>query len=278
MLGDLVGDVAGDPAVGHADEEPFPHGGHPGPGPFRAHRLAQPVGFPGGEPGRVDRDLHELLLEERHAEGLAQARFEDRVRVGDGLLAAAAAQVGVHGSAFDRPGADQRHLDDKVVERAGPQAGQGRHLGSALDLEHPDRVGGAEQVVHLVLLGDGGQVDVDALVLTDQVDGEVQGGEHPEAEQVELHETGRGAVVLVPLQDRAVLHAGPLDRAELHERTVGHHHPARVDAEVPRVVEHLAGEVDDQLRDRGAPSDWATSSNAWSRDRHRSIHFVSASA
>ena len=112
----------------------------------------------------------------------------------------------------------------------------------------------AQQVVDLVLLRDGGEVDVDALVLADQVDREVQHREHPEAEQVELHQAGGGAVVLVPLEDRAVLHARPLDRAELEERTVGHHHPARVDAEVAREVEHLAGEVERELGDGRTPS------------------------
>ena len=71
----------------------------------------------------------------------------------------------------------------------------------------------------------------------------------PEAEQVELHQPGGRAVVLVPLEHRAVLHARPLDRTALGEGTVGHHHAARVDAEVTREVEHLLGEVERELRD-----------------------------
>ncbi len=108
----------------------------------------------------------------------------------------------------------------------------------------------AEQVVDLVLLGDGREVDLDALVLAHEVDREVQHREHPEAEQVELHQPRGRAVVLVPLEHRAALHAGPLDGAELHQRTVGHHHPARVDAEVTREVEHLRGEVEREGRQR----------------------------
>ena len=103
-------------------------------------------------------------------------------------------------------------------------------------------------VVDLGLLRDGGEVDLDAFVLAHEVDREVQHREHPEAEQVELHQAGGRAVVLVPLEHRAALHARPLDRAELDERAVGHHHPARVDAEVAREVEHLLGEVE---RERG---------------------------
>ena len=129
-----------------------------------------------------------------------------------------------------------------------------RHLRPALHLEHADGVGRAQQVVDLVLLGDGGEVDLDALVLADEVDREVQHREHPEAEQVELHQPRGRAVVLVPLEHRAVLHAGPLDRAELHQRPVGHHHPARVDAEVAGEVEHLAREVEHERRDRRTSS------------------------
>ena len=72
----------------------------------------------------------------------------------------------------------------------------------------------------------------------------MQRRQHPEAEQVELHEPGGGAVVLVPLQHRAVLHPPPLDRAHLDHRAVADHHPAGVDAEVARGVLDLGGQVE----------------------------------
>ena len=158
----------------------------------------------------------------------------------------------MHRAALDRSGADERDLDDEVVERARAQPGQGGHLGPALDLEHADGVGRAQQVVDRGLLGDRGQVDLRALVLTDQVDRQVQHREHPQTEQVELHQPGGRAVVLVPLEHGPVLHAGPLDRAELHQRPVGHDHAAGVDAEVAGEVEHLPGEVEDERRHRRA--------------------------
>ncbi len=64
------------------------------------------------------------------------------------------------------------------------------------------------------------------------VDRPVDRLEHPETEEVELHEADRRAVVLVPLEHGPVLHAGPLDRADLRDRTVADHHAAGVDAEV----------------------------------------------
>ena len=90
---------------------------------------------------------------------------------------------------------------------------------------------------------------LDAVVVAHQVEHVVQRRQHAESEQVELHQPGRRAVVLVPLQDGAVLHPRPLDGAHLDDRPVAHHHPAGVDAEVPREVLDLVGERDDLLRD-----------------------------
>src|SRR5258707_356554 len=74
--------------------------------------------------------------------------------------------------------------DDQVVEGPGLEARQRGHLGPALDLEHPDRVGLAQHVVDGVLLGDLGQIDLHPVGLGDEVDGVVQGAEHAQAEQV----------------------------------------------------------------------------------------------
>ena len=180
---------------------------------------------------------------------LCQRLLEQRVEVGDRLLAVAPPDVRVHRPALDRARPDQRHLDDEVVELARPQPGQRRHLGPRLDLEHADRVGPAQHLVDLGLLRDRRQVDLVAAVLADQVDGVVQRRQHPEAEQVELHQPGRGAVVLVPLQHRAVVHPPPLDRAHLDHRAVADDHPAGVDAEVPRARPRPAGPARSRARE-----------------------------
>ena len=71
-----------------------------------------------------------------------------------------------------------------------------------------------------------------------QVDAAVQRLEHPEAEQVELHEPDSGAVLLVPLKGAPPRHACPLHGADLDHRPVADDHPSRVQAE-------MAGEVED---------------------------------
>ena len=156
----------------------------------------------------------------------------------------------MHRPALDRPGPDQRHLDHQVVEHPRLQPGQGGHLRPRLHLEHPDRVGALQHLVHRglgqVQLG---QVDLDALVLGDQVDGVVQRREHAEPEQVELHQTDCRTVIFVPLQHTAVLHPRPLHRADVGDRPVADHHAAGVDAHVPGQVVDLHGQVDHRLGD-----------------------------
>ena len=156
----MVGDLAGDAALGHALVQARPQALHALAAALRAHRLAQLVGLSRREPGDVDRHLHELLLEQRHAERLVQRALEQRVQVGHRLGAVAPPDVGMHRPALDRPGADERDLDDEVVEGAGLEPRQRRHLRPALDLEHADRVGAAQHVVDRVVLGDGGEVDL----------------------------------------------------------------------------------------------------------------------
>ncbi len=86
-------------------------------------------------------------------------------------------------------------------------------------------------------------------VLADQVETVLEGGEHPEAQQVELHQAHEGGVVLVPLDDGAVLHAGMLHRHDLADRACGEHHPAGVDAEVAGCLQQLTRVGEHVLRD-----------------------------
>ncbi len=156
---DLVRHLARHLTLGHARVEPGPHLLHAGGRPFGRHGLAQLVGLGRAEPGDGHRHLHQLLLEQRDAERPAQDGLEQRVQVGDLLLAPPPADVGVDGVALNGPGPDEGHLDRQVVEATRFDPGQGPHLGPALDLEDPDRVGPAQEVVDRWLLGQLGQVD-----------------------------------------------------------------------------------------------------------------------
>ncbi len=81
------------------------------------HGAAQLVGLGGREARRHDGDAHRLLLEQRHAERLAQHRLQLRwMRVVDLLDPLPAAQIGMHHVALDRSGPHDRDLDDEIVE------------------------------------------------------------------------------------------------------------------------------------------------------------------
>ena len=251
LLVDPVGHLAGDAVpLAHAVVEPAAQPAHPLGRPLGPHRPAQLVGLGGGEAGAVDRELHELLLKQRDAERFSQRGLHRWMVVGDGSLAVAALDVGVHRSALNRSRPDQRHLDDQVVEHPGLQPRQRGHLRAGLHLEHADGIGALQHLVHRGLgQVEFGQVDVDALVLGHQVDDVVQRREHAETEQVELHQTDCRAVVFVPLQHAAVLHPRPLHRAHVGDRPVADHHAAGVDAHVPRQVRDLHRQVDHRFGD-----------------------------
>ena len=252
LLPDELDGVGRYAPAGGPGPEALVQGGHTLPAALGPHGLAQAVSLGGGEPGHVDGQLHQLLLEQRHPESPGQGVLTQWMQVGDRLAAVAAPYVWVHRPSLDGPGPDQGYLDHQVVEAAGPQPGQGGHLGPALDLEHPDGVGGADHVVDGLLLGQVGQVHLDTLVGGDEVDGTVEGAQHAEPQQVELDQAHRCAVLLVPLQDAAIGHACPLDGAHLGQRAVADDHAPRVDAEVPGGIAQLVGQVGDLCRDAPA--------------------------
>ncbi len=235
-----LGEVARVAARHHAVDHLLAEGVDRAAVPEGRHGAAQPVGLGRGEAGGDDGDLHRLLLEQRHAQRLAQHPAQLLRREVDRLLAVAAAQIGVDHVALDRPGADDRHLDDEVVEIARPHARQEGELGAALHLEHADRIGVAQHVVDRRILGrHGGEVQVAAVMAADQLEPLAQAGEHAERQHVDLEDPQRVEVVLVPFDDGAVLHRRVLDRHQLVEPAAGDDEAADMLREVPREADQL---------------------------------------
>ena len=151
--------------------------------------------------------------------------------------------VRVDGAALDRPRADERDLDGEVVHVLGTRAQEALHLRAALDLERADGVGRLDLPVDaLVVERDAREVDRLAARERDPLDAVLDGGEHPQPEQVDLQEAGVGARVLVPLAELAALHRRRHDGHELDERARRDHHPARVLGEVARQTGDLLAE------------------------------------
>ena len=189
------------------------------------------------------------------------------MRVAHRLAARAAIQIRMHHLPDDRPGPDDRHLHDDVVERVGLQPRQRRHLRARLDLEHADRVGLAQHPVdrRIVLRqvreihsgfgirasGFAGPVHRCRILnresrFVHQRQRVLDHRHHAEAEQIHLDDAHVGAVVLVPLHDDAARHARVLERHDGVELAPADHHAARVLAEMPRQIVHPVPQLREQ--------------------------------
>ena len=158
-----------------------------------------------------------------------------------GLHAVAPAQVGVHHVALDGSRAHDRHLDDEVVEAARLQARQHVHLRTALDLEHADRIGAGTACRRRPRPRAAAMASVRLvpLVLLDEIEGLADAGEHAERQHVDLQEPERVDVVLVPLDEGAVLHGRVADGHDLDQRPARQHEAADVLGEVAREAHQL---------------------------------------
>ncbi len=192
------------------------------------HRPAQAVGLRGREARGGDREVHRLLLEQRHAERLLEhiaqlVRILGRAGVFDRFLVVAAAQVGMDHAALDRPGADDRHLDHEIVKLGGLHSREHRDLRAALDLEGADAVALLQHLVSSVIVRDGGEREVAETVLAHQVEALADAGEHAEREHIDLHQPERLDVVLVPLDEGPIGHRAVVDRYHFVEPVLGEH-------------------------------------------------------
>ena len=170
-------------------------------------------------------------------------------RVVGRLDAVAAAEIGMHHVALDRARPDDRHLDDEVVEFPRLEARQHRHLRPALHLEDADGIGLAQHVVDGVavvgaVLRDGGERQVAAVVELEEVEPAPDAAQHAERQHVDLHQAERVDVVLVPLDEGAVVHGGVADRHGLVEPLAGQHEAADMLRQVARKADDLAGQFD----------------------------------
>ncbi len=222
--------------------------------PERRHGAAQAIGLAGREAAGDDGDLHRLLLEQGHAQGLAEHVFQRLGRERHALLAVAAAQVGVDHVALDRTGPHDRHLDHQVVEVARLHARQERHLGPALDLEHAQAVGPAQHVVDARILGRRRrQVEAAVVMPGQQVEALAHAGQHAERQHVDLEDAGGGQVVLVPFDDRAVRHRRVLDRHQIVEPSLGDDEAADMLAQMPGKADQLLRQLERQRQGSGPP-------------------------
>ncbi len=147
--------------------------------PPGGHGAAQLVGIARRKAGGDHGELHDLLLENRHAEGALQHRFHRVARVLHRLDTVPPPQVRMHHIALDRSRAHDRDFDHEVVEINRLQPRQHAHLRPRLDLKHADGVGVPDHLVHLRILGwNIGQGQRFPSPGADQIQSAPNGGQH----------------------------------------------------------------------------------------------------
>ncbi len=250
LLEDALGEVRRIAAVGHALLEPSLELVHAAMAPPGGHGAAQLVGLAGVEAGGDHGDLHDLLLEDGHAQGALERRaqvflFQHQRLAAPGPLPRL--QIGVDHAALDGSRPHDGHLHHQVVQLARAQARQHAHLRAALDLEHAHGVGPADHVVGGgVFARDLGQAPALAAQGGVGVQAAAQRAQHAEREHVHLQQLHLVQVVLVPLDDEALVHAGGLHRHQPRELALGEHEAAHVLAQVARKALETARQLQPQ--------------------------------
>ena len=213
-----------------------------------AHGPAQQV----GTAERIAADdlghLHDLLLVDHDAVGLAQDRLDALVGVFDGLaavLAFAIARNQVH-----RTWSIECAERDQVLEAV--RLGVLEHAlhAARFELEHGDRLGALEQGVHGLVV-ERQLADVERSLaglrttLVDRLDRPVDDGQRAQAEEVELDQTDLLDIVLVELGDHAVAAGFAVERRVVGQRSRRDDDAAGMLAGVAGQVLELEGEVDE---------------------------------
>ena len=208
------------------------------------HRAAQLIGLAGAIVGSDDGDLHDLFLEQRHAQGSFEYDFERRRWIGFRLFVITSAQIRMNHAALNRPGPDNRHFNHQIVEGLWLQARQHRHLRPRLDLEHADGIGAADHFVgRFVFGGDRRERQVQITMPAQQVEAAANRAEHAQGEDIHLEQADRIEVVLVPLNDGAVGHRRVFDRHQGVQRLLGNHKTAGMLRQMPGEADQLPGQA-----------------------------------
>ncbi|MNF80846.1 hypothetical protein D3C84_630990 [compost metagenome] len=157
----------------------------------------------------------------------------------------------MHHAALDRPRPNDGDLDHQIVKRLRPEPGQHRHLRPGLDLEHADGVGPTDHFVGGRILGrDGRQAQVQAPMPAQQIETSANRTEHAQRQDIDLEQTDRIEVILVPLDDGALGHGGIFHRHQTVQRLLGNHETAGVLGQMPGEADQLPRQAQHPVQHR----------------------------
>ena len=139
-------------------------------------------------------------------------------------------------------------LDDEIIELTRAQAWQHVHLGAAFHLKHAERISLAQHVVHgFVFARQIGQRQLLAaiklrLVLVNEVESLADAGEHAERQHIDLHQPHLVDIVLVPFDERSLVHRCRADRHGLVQSVTGQNETADMLRQVARKADQRDGQ------------------------------------
>ena len=147
--------------------------------------------------------------------------------------------------ALNRTRPDDRDFDHEIVEFARLQPRQHVHLRAALDLKHAERLALAEHVVNFRLFAwQRGYVITLTLMLGDEIKTFPDAGQHAERQHIDLHHTQGIDVVLVPLDEGAILHRSISDRNISIEPVLRQHEAADMLGQMARKFDQFGCQFD----------------------------------
>ncbi|MCY1223311.1 hypothetical protein D9M72_354320 [compost metagenome] len=150
----------------------------------------------------------------------------------------------MHHATLNRARPNDRHFDDEVIEGARLQAGQHRHLGARLNLEHAHRIRPRNHLVGLrIFRWDVLQLKCFSALLRHQIQGSPDRRQHAEREHVNLEQPQGVKVVLVPLDHAAIGHGRVLDWHQPGKLATREHKTSCVLGEMPREAKQRHGHV-----------------------------------
>src|SRR5579863_6727219 len=177
-------------------------------------------------------DPEHLLMENDHSPGLAEYLRQILMWVTGRAPAVLDIQVRGDHVGVDRPGAEQRYVDDQVTDAARLQPGHQLTLAGRFDLEAAERTAGADHLERRLVV-EPDRVDVDPFAPGALDLGERVGHRrlHAHAEHVQFDHPGGFHVIHVELAQRKALGA-LLHRHPVQQRPAGQDPPARVHRDV----------------------------------------------
>ena len=146
----------------------------------------------------------------------------------------------MHHAALYRPGANDRHLDDNIIEPFWFHPGQHVDLRAAFNLKRSDAIALLQHRInagvfkrHIL------QIMIACTYSAKHIKAFANAGEHAEREYIDLHQAQCIDIILVPFDERSVSHGAIVDRHHLIKPILGEHETADMLREMPGEFEQL---------------------------------------